>query len=164
MGVMRWAFYNRLKELYPNVSLTYGYITKNTRISNGLEKSHTTDAYCIAGNINAGRRNALIIKQLRKKKRSLHEATARKGRKVPNTTQKRNNKNTSKITVGDSTWCLYDKVRVNGDVIGFITGFSGKMTYIQDITGKYIQTTDKYKQVSAKELQLVCRNNNWAII
>lgn len=28
MGIMRWVFYNRLRKLYPNVSLTYGYITK----------------------------------------------------------------------------------------------------------------------------------------
>ena len=34
MGIMRWAFYNRLKGLYQNVKLTYGYITKNTRIQN----------------------------------------------------------------------------------------------------------------------------------
>ena len=26
MGIMRWAFYNKLKEIYPNVNLTYGYI------------------------------------------------------------------------------------------------------------------------------------------
>lgn len=50
MGIMRWAFYNKLKELYPNVSLTYGYITKNTRIENGLPKDHYIDARCISGN------------------------------------------------------------------------------------------------------------------
>ena len=50
MGIMRWAFYNKLKELYPNVSMTYGYITKNTRITNGLEKDHHIDARCISGN------------------------------------------------------------------------------------------------------------------
>lgn len=49
MGVMRWAFYNRLKEIYPNVSLTYGYITKNTRIENNLPKEHYIDARCISG-------------------------------------------------------------------------------------------------------------------
>lgn len=32
MGVMRWTFYNKLKEIYSNVNMTYGYITKNTRI------------------------------------------------------------------------------------------------------------------------------------
>lgn len=30
MGIMRWSFYNKLKELYPNASMTFGYITKNT--------------------------------------------------------------------------------------------------------------------------------------
>lgn len=28
MGIMRWSFYNKLKELYPNVKMTYGYIGK----------------------------------------------------------------------------------------------------------------------------------------
>ena len=50
MGVMRWAFYNKLKEIYPNVSLTYGYITKNKRIENNLPKEHYIDARCISGN------------------------------------------------------------------------------------------------------------------
>ena len=27
MGIMRWSFYNKLKEMYPNVSMTFGYIT-----------------------------------------------------------------------------------------------------------------------------------------
>lgn len=49
MGIMRWAFYNQLKELHPNVSLTYGYLTKNTRIRNGLPKTHCVDARCISG-------------------------------------------------------------------------------------------------------------------
>src|SRR5699024_9012546 len=49
MGIMRWAFYNQLKELNPNVSLTYGYLTKNTRIRNGLPKTHCVDARCISG-------------------------------------------------------------------------------------------------------------------
>jgi N6-L-threonylcarbamoyladenine synthase len=34
MGIMRWAFYNKLRELYFNVKMIYGYITKNTRIVN----------------------------------------------------------------------------------------------------------------------------------
>ena len=40
MGIMRWAFYKRLKKEYPNVSMTFGYITKNTRITNNLPKEH----------------------------------------------------------------------------------------------------------------------------
>lgn len=49
MGIMRWAFYDELKKRYPDVSLTYGYITKNTRIENGLPKEHYVDARCISG-------------------------------------------------------------------------------------------------------------------
>ena len=54
MGIMRWAFYNNLKETYIakniDVSLTYGYLTKNTRITNTLPKEHYIDARCISGN------------------------------------------------------------------------------------------------------------------
>lgn len=50
MGIMRWSFYDRLKNIYPNVSMTFGYITKNTRITNDLPKDHYVDARCISGN------------------------------------------------------------------------------------------------------------------
>ena len=50
MGIMRWAFYSKLKEIYPNVSLTYGYITKNIRIRSCLPKEHYIDARCISVN------------------------------------------------------------------------------------------------------------------
>ncbi len=57
MGIMRWAFYKRLKELYTTngiqVELTYGYITKNTRIEHGLSKEHFVDARCISGHPDA---------------------------------------------------------------------------------------------------------------
>ena len=46
---MRWALYDKLKVTYPDVKLTYGYITKNTRIKNGLPKDHYIDARCISG-------------------------------------------------------------------------------------------------------------------
>ena len=35
------------------VSVTYGYLTKNTRIEAGLTKNHCTDARCIAGHPDA---------------------------------------------------------------------------------------------------------------
>lgn len=50
MGIMRWSFYDRLKNIYPNVSMTFGYITKNARITNNLPKDHYVDARCISGN------------------------------------------------------------------------------------------------------------------
>ena len=48
MGIMRWSLYDRLKELYPSVHMTYGYITKNTRIVHKLPKEHYIDARCIS--------------------------------------------------------------------------------------------------------------------
>jgi N6-L-threonylcarbamoyladenine synthase len=80
MGIMRWAIYDRLKVLYPNVELTYGYITKSTRIGLKLEKSHKNDAYCIAGNVGAGRSTEWYMqKYVRRNNRQLHKATIGKG-------------------------------------------------------------------------------------
>jgi len=98
-----------LKDKYSNVNLTYGYITKNTRISNDLEKSHRIDALCISGNVEVERMNSYYqIKQFRKKKRSLHEATFRKGRNGV-----RANKNIKSIVYKENWWCLGDKVKVD---------------------------------------------------
>lgn len=80
MGIMRWSFYNRLKESYPNVKMTYGYITKNTRINNKLPKEHYIDALCITGNPNIERLNQYYyIKQVRKHNRQIHKANILKG-------------------------------------------------------------------------------------
>lgn len=79
MGIMRWAFYNRLKEQYPNVSLTYGYLTKNTRIENALEKSHRVDARCISGNPLAAAEEYYAYKFVRGQNRCLHKANPKKG-------------------------------------------------------------------------------------
>ena len=80
MGIMRWSFYNRLKEIYPNVHMTYGYITKNTRISNGLPKEHYVDAYCIAGNTDAKMLDYYFYqKQVRSANRQIHKSKTLKG-------------------------------------------------------------------------------------
>ena len=80
MGIMRWAFYNRLKERYPNVSLTYGYITKNTRIKNGLPKEHYIDARCISGNPSAVSDGTYYYqKKVRCHNRQIHKNTFLKG-------------------------------------------------------------------------------------
>lgn len=105
MGIMRWAFYNRLEAMYPEVFLTYGYITKHTRIANGLEKNHLVDARCISGNPTAVSSNAkYLIKQVRGQNRQLHKATIRKGgyrqaNKAPRYVQR---------------FQLFDKVNFNG--------------------------------------------------
>lgn len=50
MGIMRKTLLLRLKQIYPNVQETFGYITKNKRIENNLPKEHYIDARCISGN------------------------------------------------------------------------------------------------------------------
>lgn len=80
MGVMRWAFYNKLKETYPNVNSTYGYITKNKRIELGLAKTHYNDAYCIANHLKAQRlEHYYYYKKVRCHNRQIHRANLLKG-------------------------------------------------------------------------------------
>ena len=75
MGIMCWSFYNKLKELYPNVSMTFGYITKNTRIRAGLPKEHYVDARCISGNALAKPLGCYYYYQkVRRNNRQIHKA------------------------------------------------------------------------------------------
>ena len=84
MGIMRWAFYNQLKEKYKEkgvpVSLTYGYITKNTRIENKLDKAHYIDARCISGNPKSTPLGVVYYqKKVRRHNRQIHKSTILKG-------------------------------------------------------------------------------------
>lgn len=84
MGIMRWAFYNRLKELYTfkniPVSMTYGYITKNTRIEHHLPKEHFVDARCISGHPAAVSDGVVFYqKKVRCHNRQIHKLTILKG-------------------------------------------------------------------------------------
>ena len=80
MGIMRWAVYNCLKELYPDVHLTYGYLTKNTRIITGLPKEHYIDARCISGHPNAEPLGYVFYqKKIRSHNRQIHKSTISRG-------------------------------------------------------------------------------------
>lgn len=80
MNTMRWAFYNRLKEIYPTVKTTYGYITKSKRIAKGLPKEHYIDAYCIAENLNAEPLgNYYYQKKVRCHNRQIHKTNPLRG-------------------------------------------------------------------------------------
>ena len=74
MGIMRWYLFNDLKQLYSNVELTYGYITKNTRINNKLPKEHYVDARCISKNPTAIPINFIYtFKKIRRHNRQIHK-------------------------------------------------------------------------------------------
>lgn len=80
MGIMRWALYEKLKTIYSDVKLTYGYITKNIRINNGLPKDHYIDARCISGNPNAvNNGDVYYYKKVRCHNRQIHKNTILKG-------------------------------------------------------------------------------------
>lgn len=81
MGIMRWKLLDILREKYgKSVSHTYGYITKKSRIENGLPKEHTIDARCISGNPNAvAFGKPYIIRKVRCHNRQLHKAKILKG-------------------------------------------------------------------------------------
>ena len=74
MGIMRWRLYEELKKKYDNVSMTFGYITKHSRIFNGLSKEHYVDARCISGNASAKCDDTIYyLKKVRRHNRQIHK-------------------------------------------------------------------------------------------
>lgn len=157
---------SRLRKMYPSAFFTYGNYTKANRELMRLSKSHANDAVAIAkcqnilltGNLTIRDCNGTVYyKQVRRKKRSLHEANPRKGRKVPNRTAKRNAKNTKRV----GNYDLYAKVSYDGQ-IGYISGFTGTSAYIQDWDGNYIRMTKKtYMCIPLSKLHKLDGGRNW---
>jgi len=143
MGIMRWAFYNKLKELYSNVSLTFGYITKNTRIKHNLKKSHRIDARCISGNPSAEENNYwYLFKQVRRQNRQLHKANPKKGIRKAN--------KASKYVYG---YQLFDKVEyLSRECFVFARRTSGYFD-LRTLDGEVIS-----RSASVRKLKLVERS------
>ncbi len=149
----------RIFEKYPDAEITYGSETVIKRKNLGLEKTHYNDAIAISGMkfIRENEDSYFIIAQARKKKRSLHEATPRKGRSTKNVKVKRNGKNTKSYR----GFFLNDKVVIENKN-GWICGFCNGGCYVQDVFENYITMCGKeYKQVAVSKCKLVNRNNNW---
>lgn len=138
MGIMRWSFYNRLKEIYPNVSMTYGYITKNTRIENNLPKEHYVDARCISGNPNAEPLGYYFYqKKVRCHNRQIHKANILKGGK----------KKLNQAPYIVKRFRLFDKVKYNGQV-GFIFGRRSSGYFdIRKLNGEVIHRSASWKKL-----------------
>lgn len=156
----------RLFEAFPDDKFTYGNFTAADRKALGLEKTHANDAVAIAchGNPIKDKTETVYYQQVRHNKRSLHEATIRKGRKEPNRTQKRNSKNTKSVTIKVSkTFYVYDRVSFAGQK-GWISGFTGKAAYVKDKDDNYIKYPGKsYNQINLSDLSVISHNNNWLI-
>ena len=157
MNVLRRRIFKQV-----NCEITYGSYTKIARDTLALDKSHYNDAIAIAGikTIKSNPNAVLYIKQFRKKKRSLHEAIPRKGRKIPNRTAKRNGKNTKQL----KGIFLGDTVSVFGQR-GYVSGFTGTSGfYVKTIDNEYIKKPGKtYKQVGYKDITFISHNNNWQL-
>ena len=139
MGIMKWRLYDALKSIYPDVKMTFGYITKYNRIHNGIEKSHVSDAFTISKNFNAKRLSYYYkVKLVRRHNRQIHKAKILKGGK------KRMNQSPFEVF----GFRLFDRIMFDNQYY-FIYGrrASGHFN-IRDIDGK------KPKDISCKKLKL----------
>ena len=71
MSIVRWKLVDKLKELLSDVSVTFGYLTKGKRIELGLPKTHSNDAFVIAGGDKQTRVKPFYLKQMRRNNRRL---------------------------------------------------------------------------------------------
>lgn len=141
MGIMRWTVYNRLKTIYPNVRLTYGYITKNARISNGLEKSHHTDALCISGHPTATHlKYCYYQKKVRCHNRQIHKATIQKG----------GTKKLNQAPYKVFGFRLFDKVQYKG-IEYFVWGRRTKGCFLLKTLDNSLSTEVTYKKLQFVE-------------
>ena len=127
MNNMRWAVYKRANEEFGNVHLTYGYVTKHTRIENGIAKTHAADAFCIAKNINAMRlRTFYLCRCVPRHSRALHVANPKKGGIRRSTI--------ASHKIGKSRFQRFDMVRWKGKE-SFIFGSTNGRPVLRDIEG-----------------------------
>lgn len=142
MGIMRWAFYDKLKSIYPSVSMTYGYITKNTRIAHGLPKEHYIDARCISGHPDAVANGAVYYQR----KTRCHNRQIHKVNTIRGGIRKRNQ--AAFIVKG---FRLFDKVRYKGQEC-FICGrrTSGYFD-IRHLDGTRLNASVSYRHLTLLE-------------
>ena len=147
IGIIRWCIYNQAKALFPNMHLTYGYLTKHTRISHQLEKSHLVDARCISGNPLACSDNSwYLIKWVRRNNRQLHKATIRKG-------GKRQQNTAPKYVHG---FRLFDCVRYRGQVCFVFGRRSSGYFDVRTLDGTRIHASANCKQLKIVQKASAC--------
>jgi len=136
------------RALEPSVDVrhTYGYITKNTRIRAGLQKSHAVDALCIAGHPAARQADTVFaLHQLRRHNRKVMKANILPGGRWKKNQSPREIKG----------FRLYDMVRCGDGRAAYVHG--------RRSTGFFMVKTPDGKTVSnsvrCKDLKLVRHNN-----
>ena len=148
MNIMRWTVYEQAKAEFENVHLTYGYVTKHTRIKNGIEKTHCADAFCISRNVKAVRSGSYLkCRCLPRHTRALHVCNPKKGGIRRSAV--------ASHWIGKSRLQRFDSVEWNG-VKCFIFGSTHGRPILRDIDGKSVTPT---ASVNAKEVTFNLRNN-----
>lgn len=135
MSMVRWKLTNET-----NSQHTFGYVTKSNRIAAGLDKSHSNDAFIIAGGVTQPQTQTLVVRQVRKCNRKLYKGTRSH---IRNTTARE-----------IKGFRRFDKVLWEGKVV-FVFGrrTSGRFD-IRDI-----HNTSLHKSVNFKQLGLLERSN-----
>ena len=159
MGIMRWAFYNRLKEMYPDVHMTYGYITKNTRIRYGLSEknrsaddkhyplNHVIDARCISGHPKAVSDGTVYyLRKVRCHNRQIHKMSIGRGG-----IRKRN-----QAPYEIKGFKLYDEVKAKG-VEWYIHGRRSKGAFtLKTLDGTALEIVPSKIQMLCKQHSYLC--------
>ena len=144
MGIMRKTLKERLRNMFPNIEIkeTMGYITKYWRERKNIKKSHTSDAFVIAKNLDAKRLDkSLLIVPKRQHNRQIHKCTINKDgiRKL---------NQTPKYVFG---YKLFDKVLCLGQE-GFIFGRRSSGYFdIRKLNGEKIHAGISYKKIKLLE-------------
>ena len=149
MNIMRWAVYERAKAEFNNVHLTYGYVTKHTRIENGISKTHAADAFCIANNVHAKRlKSFFMCRCVPRHTRALHVANPKKGGIRRSTI--------ASHKIGKSLFQRFDMVRWKGNDC-FIFGSTHGRPVLRDIDGVKVHDM---QSVSPKTIKFLKRFRN----
>ena len=148
MGAMRKTLVKRLRELYglDMAKVTYGYITKNTRIENDLDKAHYIDARCIANHPKATPTKTIYsLLKRRSHNRQIHKLTILKGG------VRKNNQCPRKIF----GFRLFDSVRYKDEICLVNSRRTSGSFSIRKPNGEKVS-----EGVSYKQLKLISRSKN----
>ena len=148
MGSMRKTLIKRLRELYglDMAKVTYGYITKNTRIENDLDKAHYIDARCIANHPKATPTKTIYsLLKRRSHNRQIHKLTILKGG------VRKNNQCPRKIF----GFRLFDTVQYNREICLIHARRARGYFDIRKPNGEKVS-----EDVSYKQLKLISRSKN----
>ena len=136
------------------MNLTYGYITKHSRINNTIAKTHCADAFCISGNVQAERLPWFYgVRLQRRHNRSLHILKPTKGGV--------RRSNLAAHWIGKSQLQQYDYVEWNG-YKALISGSQNGRPYLKNFDDKYIMTPKA--SVNAKTVKFIRRKRGSMII